>query len=207
MGNTIDRVRLRGTALSKLTDKRRVFVLEYLSNGMRGKEAAQVAGYAVPAVAACKLLKNKQVSSAIQKLGTELLDKKEFTAEQVIEQIRTILEFNVMKHVRRASKGGYLVVDEESYTELAEVIGHCISEVELSERETKEGDIVREFKLKLMSKDKALQLACQYFGILNDSSIAQTIVNINWDDMYTRSNIKEQDRLEQIIEAEGRPIE
>ena len=205
MGGVIDKVRLRGTALSKLTDKRRVFVLEYLANGMCGTSAAKVAGYAAPAVAASKLLKNKQVSSAIVKLGTKLFDKKEFTAEKVVEQIQTVLQFNLMKHVR-ASKGGYLVVGEETYNELAEIIGHCITEIEVSETVTKDGDLIREFRLKMMSKDKAIDLAARYFGLFNDSPITQNIVNINWDEMYIRPT-KRVDELEQIIEAAGRPIE
>lgn len=77
------------TELDELTDKRRVFVEEYLQC-WNGSEAARRAGYAYPGREAYRLLKN----DVIQEIVQERIREKAMSADEVLVHLADVARFD-----------------------------------------------------------------------------------------------------------------
>jgi len=62
----LKRIALPPLGTKKLTDKQAIFVQEYLTNGFKHKQAAEIAGYSDPGVSGCQLIKTPRVQDAIK---------------------------------------------------------------------------------------------------------------------------------------------
>lgn len=92
------------TELSELTDKRRVFVEEYL-RCWNGTEAARRAEYAYPRREASRLLSNADIRELID----ERIREKAMSADEVLAHLADIARFDVGDVV---GPGGVLDLDE-----------------------------------------------------------------------------------------------
>ena len=205
MGNILNKRLKQGVAKGRLTDKQRIFISEYLANGCDARAAAIMAGGkpSSAAVLGHKYLKQPLVARALQRAGTELMDSRRDKAIQVVEQLFRLLQFNLMS-VARKSKHGYLEVDEDVYEEITPIIGDCVTEVEFKTIEAPDGETHTVFRLKLMSKDRALELAMKYCELLTDKQEHTFKTAIDWSKLYEPSNGEANVVEGMIVEASKR---
>lgn len=160
----------RGKDPSKLSAQQRMFVEELLADpGFNITAAARKAGYKHAPQSANRLIKNKVISRVIGKKLKERSDRLEFTADQVLDRLRVLLEVDLTH-----------IYDDRGYTTMAkvkalpDVVRQCITKVTTERVKVdvdEDGLPVYENKVHVewMSKDAALQLAMKHFGLLSDN--------------------------------------
>jgi phage terminase small subunit len=214
MPKILNKRRIRGTKSSDLSDKQRLLADAYLANGCNATKAAKEAGYKNPGIMGPRILQKPAVKKYLQAQGNKLITEKELRAEDIIRQLTRILTFNVMKAFKSGGGGGFMEVTEEQYDIIAEAIGDCVTEVKTvvkgKEIITKDGDLIQEketkFLLKLMSKERAIEIMAKYFGLLIDKVDTQQTVNINWNDMFTPRNGQPNPVEQAILEVEAKAV-
>jgi len=182
--------RKRGVDPNKLGGKMLEFCECYIANGMsNAAQAVRDAGYTCkfPAQYATKLLTNPKVQGYLAKRRTELIEQIEITREELLDKMQRVLSFNLMKYARN-SKGASIVVDEEHYDAVAELIGDCVTKISATEKTSADGTVSRRIEIELMSKDAMFNLAMKYKGLLEpDSKINLNVggLGVTWDELCT----------------------
>lgn len=169
----------RGTNPNRLTTKQRVAIDEWFANGMNGAGACRVAGYSQPATAWVKLIRDPKIVAYIEKRLTEINEGQELRKAELIGKMKRLNDFNLMKYAR-SSRGDSLVIDEEHYDLVAEMIGDCVTKIKVTEKEDETG-IRRSIEIELMSKDKMFELEARYRGLLIDKIQAAVTVGTTED--------------------------
>lgn len=163
------------------------FCEHYVSNGMKGAEAARAAGYkpSNAAQVARNLLATPKVAAYVSKRLTEIGDELSLKRHELLAIMRKVLQFNLMKYSRGkgSSHGKFsILIDEEYYDEIAEIIGDCVTKVTVQEKEEtlENGETItsRKISIELMSKDRMFELAMRYAGMIKDEK-GPTGVQVN----------------------------
>ena len=207
MGDVLKKQSKLGVKKSRLTDKQRIFISEYLANGCDARAAAIMAGGkpSSAAVLGNKYLKQPLVARALRKAATDWMGDKKEMAIRVVNQLNRLLTFNLME-VARKSKKGYLEVDADQYEAITPIIGDCVTEVEFRTITNEDGSTHTVFRLKLMSKDRALELAMKYCELLTDKSDVTVKTAIDWSKLYEPVNGQPNDIVEGMIEESIRSL-
>jgi hypothetical protein len=163
---------------SKLNLRQLEFCEHYLSNGMNGTAAAKAAGYSPKRahLEQTRLLKKKPIRDYLSWRKSQLQEEIDVTREELLDKMRRVLSFNLMKHAR--GTGDTFIVDEDHYDAVADAIGDCVTKVKAREVKDRKGGTTRTIEIELMSKDKMFELAMRYKNMLEDRG-GQTANNIN----------------------------
>lgn len=181
MGTT--KLRERGVALESLTDKQKMFVLEYTkAGGGSGAKAAELAGYKNPGVAAAQLLKQDKVSRAIGKILNGVAKTKELEREEIL------------KHLYWAvTRDPIDLVDEQGFfhtdlNKIPERMRACIDSFEVEQiTDYQTGNIIQKIKVRMNSKLGAIDLAMKHKGLFAPSQ-TETKVSFDWDQLAKGRN-------------------
>ena len=195
--------RKRGANPNKLAANQLLFADEYISNGLRGTEAARSVGYKNPGVMAAKMLKyNVDIRAYIEKKLTEISAEKSFRKYELLAKMERLSKFNLMKSAV-SSRGGKLEISVKRWEEVADEIGDCVTEIESEIIEGKEGYTRSVVRIKLMSKDRMHELEMKYFGLLTDKYEINQRMAIDWDKtLQPVDRETEVAAMEDIIEGE-----
>lgn len=183
-----------GKALEGLTEKQKVFVLEYAADLDRVR-AVKEAGYTGhPNVTAAKLLANPKIAAALAEIGTKL-DSAMLTVENLATQLARFVFRDVAAFV---NEEGYLTC---SLHQLPEEIRQCIEGWDV-EREYNEGELVGErIKVRLVPKIKAIELAMKWRNMLQPNQVSvQNTVNFDWSKFYDLPPSVVDQRLQKALE-------
>ena len=179
----LDPTRRRGVKASDLTEKQYEFCELYLANGMNGTQAAKEVGYSRPTSQAGRLLSKPTIKAYLSKRRSEIIDQIEITREELLSKIKRTLDFNLMKYAR-SGNGKSICVDEEHYDEVAEMIGDCVTKIKVKEIEDNVGNVTRQIEIDLISKERVLELAMKYKGMLTDKVEAKiNNEGFSWDEL------------------------
>lgn len=155
-----------------LREKQEFFCREYLID-LNATQAALRAGYSEKTAYAqgCALLKHPEVQNRIEALKKERAAALKITAERVLQELARIAFADIRRVSRFGPDGVELVPDEE----LEEDDAAAISEV--SQVATDKG---RNIKMKMHSKERALELLSRHVGIFKDDGAPRgvTVVNV-----------------------------
>lgn len=151
-----------------LTPKERLFIAEYLKD-KNGSRAAIAAGYkkAGAAVTASKLIRKPNVAEAINASLTQIIEKAELTAAEVLAEIRKLAFADVTDAF---DENGEL----KNLKTLPEDVRKALSSVETDElfegfgKEREKIGVTR--KVKFADKVRALEMLAKYFKLLTDVS-------------------------------------
>lgn len=142
----------------KLNARQQKFIAEYLID-RNATQAAIRAGYSKNGVGqtAHALLKNPEISSAIQNAQEKMLAKFEITRERVVKEMARLAFSDMRKYAKWSEHGIELRSSEELTDDEAAAVA------ELSETSGK----TRTRRFKLHSKDRALEMLAKYFGLFD----------------------------------------
>lgn len=168
---------LRTPTLHKLTNQKKLFVLEFFCDpSMNGKEAAIRAGYSKKSAAkqAAKLLADPRVKSAIDSLGRKLRKKYELKSEDIIEQ----LYYCVMRNATEYVDQNGIILNGKSIHDLPEKEQQAIDGIDQRVRrftrkcgccgaEAMEQVEDIKTKLKLVPKAPSIELAMKHQGLFS----------------------------------------
>lgn len=118
----------------KLTEKQRIFVIEFARLGSK-VEAARAAGYASPEAVASALTdpdKFPAVCAAIQEVTRQRDARALKSADDILRYIHTAMFFQPLKFFQPGERGGWLI-DQAGFDALPPDIGCLIEEVEKRE--------------------------------------------------------------------------
>lgn len=173
--------RTRGADIKKLTAQQQRFVLELMNDpSFNANAAAKRAGYSNPSVAACKLLKQKNIAAILGKeqsrRNTELrLDANTLLRELAYQALRDPLDL--------CDENGTIIVDD--LRKLPERIRRCIDSIKVKQIRDAEGNVVGQtVELKLTPKMMAIELAMKHFGLLGPQEI-DVKMRVDWDALYS----------------------
>lgn len=148
--------------MTKLNDKQRLFVAEYIVD-FNGAAAARRAGYAekTARITAAKLLTKANVQESIQTAIESRLKALDVTADRVLQELARI-GFSDMRDYTAWGPRGVRLKD---YSELSEDAARAVSEV--SQTITLNGGSL---KFKLHDKKAALELLGKHLGLFEGST-------------------------------------
>lgn len=158
-------------AKDDLAPKMQLFVNALLaSETFNATEAAKIAGYKAPSVAACKLLNNEIVARIIGKRLHDRLERLELTADEVITQLTTVLRFDPLV-LYNLGPGGILTIKDLSL--VPESMRRCITKMKPRKKiyRDRSGNETIEYSvdIEFMDKNNALALAMKHFGLIVDN--------------------------------------
>lgn len=147
--------------MKDLTDQQRIFVEEYTADrSLNGAKAARAAKYAVPDVAAARLLGNPKVRAVLCSIIEADLEDVGVKREDVLREL-AFLAFSNVKDLFDPETGEVIAPHE-----LPDHVAASISEVLIDETEDEDGNIKRKIKYKQHSKSHALELWAKRFQLL-----------------------------------------
>lgn len=141
-----------------LTPQRKRFCEEYVKD-LRGKDAAIRAGYSAKSAEtkSSKLLAEKPVKKYIAHLQQQIAKRNDLTVDAVIQELALLGFYNIQDLLT----GDNTI---ERLKSLTPEVAKCIVGVKVTERKTKDGDIIIETDLKLADKKEALKLIGMHLG-------------------------------------------
>jgi hypothetical protein len=166
-----------------LTDKQRVFVLEYAAE-LNSTRAAREAGYRNPNVMGAKLLKAPKIQRAIRALLKPKLDEIGLTVENVLRQLSRFLFRNIAPF---CDADGYLACSPK---DLPDDIQQCIDSWEVERDYHKDGELLSEkIRVHCVSKVGALTLAMKYLKLLppNQTNSQVNVNGFDWKAFYAEA--------------------
>lgn len=170
------RKRMAPTAVSAyakddLCPKKQLFVNALLaSESFNATEAARIAGYKAPSVAASKLMHDEIIARIIGKRLHDRLERLELTADEVISQLTCILRFDPLE-LFDVKPDGILTVKNLSQVPIA--MRRCITKLKPKTKVTRDRSgnetIEHSIDIEFMDKNAALALAMRHFGLIVDN--------------------------------------
>lgn len=183
-----------------LTDQQQIFVSQYPIH-WNGARAAADAGYANPAVSACKLLKNPIIQQAVAWEKEQLIKKLGISPSEVLFHLWCMATVNGGDFTDETGK---IITDMNALTVRAK---NCIAGIEqtVTTYTSDDGAVTEEVttKLKLTNKNDAINTAMKHKGLFeaNNSQLPGGLI-ADWNTLYGRPK----DALEpDIIEVEVAP--
>lgn len=178
------------SAFEKLSDRRKVFVTEYISD-FNASRAAREAGYSLPDKQGAVIKDDPLVKKAIAECLEPMLAENRLTADSILQQLSNFLFCNVFRFV---DEDGYL---DRPLKDLPDFVQQCITGYTVEpERYTKDGELLtgKRIKVTLVDKVACLNLAMKYRNLLNPESVtnigvfgSQEDVRRFWQDFNSRS--------------------
>jgi hypothetical protein len=214
---------MAGTPVTgELNNRQILFIEEYVNGPFRGCAAKCVvrAGYAPKGAKSfgsqlCNPKLYPVVAAAIEKAMAERrerLKKPLMEAEETLNWIQRVMEFNPMDFFEPGGKGGAYglqgwLMSEEQYKNLPREIGQMIEEIERRETVVGKGPMAKtivKYWVKLVSKTAMAQLAakCQLGEKINQS----TTVKFDWDSLHKKMEEGEKDDIEEAISQAGQDV-
>lgn len=192
-----------GSALDELTDKQRIFVVEYAAD-LDKRRAIREAGYKgndnVLRARANNLLADSKIKAALAEIGTKF-DAGMLTIENITKQLVRFLFRNLAEFV---DNDGYLKCD---LTNLPEDVQQCVESFETDNRYDKEGNLdSQKIKVKFVSKIKALELAMKYKQMLSGDvnvnvDARNQQFNFDWKQFYNAPPNVVEDKMREILDG------
>ena len=179
MSTTLIKSRKYGANINKLTQGQQMFCLEMLANkGMNATDAARLAGYKQPGVAANKLLKTKAIAAILGKLKRERIERLKMDGDRILKEI----EYCALRDpLDLCDESGQIIVN--NLADIPEHMRRCIDSLEITRyTDAETGDTRDVIKLKLVSKLGALEMAAKHFGLLTEKHDIQH--SIDWNPLY-----------------------
>lgn len=166
-----------------LTPKQKLFVAEYLANGMNATEAAKSAGYSAKTAHSQgpRLLDNVEVAAAIDAKINKTLGKLDITAEKVLQEIAKMAFLDPRKLF--ASDGSLIPIHELDDHTAASVAGLEVNELFEGQGEQKHAYGLCK-KIKIADKGQNLERLGKHLKLFTDKVestsevIAKVIVNL-----------------------------
>lgn len=155
----------RGVNLDRMVDRKRKFVSEYVID-LNGTQAAIRAGYSKNGaqVTASRLL-NKDLNPDVHKAVGAALYRLSLVAEMSAVELRQHIDkairLNPFRFFEPGDNGGWLI-DEKKLDEIPDEIGQMVKECEKRTIELPDGTTVSKFWVKLVDKDKMIELSAKY---------------------------------------------
>jgi phage terminase small subunit len=156
----------------KLTDKEKVFIAEYCSNGFNGSKAAITAGYSkkTSRQIATENLTKPHIKEEIKGYIDSILSQYKDTLEyEIIQTYKTLAFYNVEDIIKK--DGSLKVTDLKKLGELSK----CIKGIQT----TFNAKGVKQVKIMLEDRDHALEMLSKYIGILRDNEVTINIFSEN----------------------------
>lgn len=149
----------------QLTDKERMFAMEYLACNYNATEAARRVGYSNPGVAGCNVLKKPHVQHAIRTFETDTLAKVGIRAEDVLLQLYYLISRDAGDF---CDDEGKIVTDVHRLNPRARA---CIDGIKqkVTTHTSEDGSITEEIttELKLTPKSVAVDMGMKHKGLFS----------------------------------------
>jgi phage terminase small subunit len=167
----ISRTRLADASV--LTDKERIFCAEYLANNMEATKAFDVAfpgkrksnGHAY----VTQLLKKPSIRAYLGSILQARLERAGLTAERILHRLECAIFLDPLDLYQPGDVDG--VYELKPLDEIPREARRCITKCKTRVRETECGmDVTTE--IEFMSKDKAVELAMKYLGLLRETNVS-----------------------------------
>ncbi len=182
MGTTIVKPCKKGSNLDSLTDKRRIFVLEYLADSSYdAAKAARKAGYKHPQQAANKLMNDKKIAAIIGKHQRLREEKLEFGGDSLFKYMISILELNPFDYFILSENGYWVISDPKK---LPAKVAQFVEAFELEETVSLSGRKDYRYKVKLISKTAVLALMVKVQTV--DKHEHKVEHSMDWDSIFTK---------------------
>ena len=148
----------------KPTNRQRVFIETYLSNGFNGTKAAIIAGYSEKTARqhAAWLLSNPNVKPLLERRVRDLLSDTESMTVQWLKQVNNICEFDIRKVADWEEDE--LVFKPSS--EIDDDTALAISEISCIRTGGKNPS--SSMKIKALDKNRALEMKAKFLGIIGE---------------------------------------
>lgn len=160
-----------------LNKRHRLFVSEYLANGLEGAAAYRTAFQRksqkpltkeVATAGAQRLLKRPDIQAYLSRVMASYHDRKQFEAEDVLLHLREALFLDPIDLFDSSNVDG--VWEVKALEDIPPQVRKCITNIKSRTRiDPETGDQVQDLEIKLISKDKALDLAMKYFGLISQA--------------------------------------
>lgn len=195
----------------RLDDKERIFCAEYIANGMKAPEAAAVVypkhrgKRNVLSTMSANMLKRPRVKMYLGQLLQERLEHSGLTTERVLKQLETALFADPLDIFEPGDLDG--VYKMKSLDEIPRDLRRCINKLKFKVIETDEGDREIFAEIEFINKEKALEMAMKYRGLLKDSGVVVNNTNnisVNFDSLADSEDI---DVIEARLVSEERAAE
>lgn len=156
----------------RLTPQMERFCVEYLANGLNGKEAAKAAGYASePAKKAWKLLKHPKVQERIEQHRKAALESNQLSIDKIVQEYSALAFFDPAKLFD--AQGNPIPISE-----LDEATRKAIAGLDVFEQHEGSGKDRRLVgytkKYRLASKQAALDSLAEWLGMFKDKRATPT---------------------------------
>ena len=184
----------------------RVFCAEYMANGVGSLvDAAMIAWpnqkKTTATVSANNVLKKPTVVAYLQKMIDAKLSKTGLATERLLRHLETALFLDPadLFEMSTTRKGSYVV---KSLEDIPKEVRQCITELKCRVKESWDeyGSPVEEtfIEFRLINKDKALEMAMKYRGLLADSGVSVNIQQnnrpqINFDQLCSPEDSSDSD--------------
>lgn len=167
---------------TRLMAPERIFAAEYMSNGFNAAQAASVAWPNMKPVSAGQhgrdVLKRPRVKDYLSRLLHAKLEATGLSAERVLRKLEYVLFLDPLDFFEPGDIDG--VYKLKSLDGIPAEARECVTKLKCkSHMDAVTGDVEVYMEVEFMSKDKALEMAMKYQGLLHDTNINQ--VNIGSD--------------------------
>ncbi len=179
----------------QMTDKQRMFVAEYMTNGYNATQAAIKAGYSkkVAQAQGARLIKQPLIARALKKLMGDALHKKGLEREAILEKVSQNLHRNLRD---LADEKGIIVSNMNDIPERAYAY---IDGFEVRQIFGQDGEVVGQtIKIKLSPNASVQDMAMKFIGAYAPEK-HETKHSIDWDALCTPS--QEISPMEQKLKA------
>ena len=190
--------------LEGLTEKMKVFVMEYCADG-DGVRSCKEAGYngnrQVLANRANRLLNNEKVKRAIAEIKRPYMEEAGLTVEHLTLQLKRFLNRNLLPYL---DDEGNLTC---SLRDLPEEIQQCVNGVKVKRKKhyDEEGNLVgvdEYIDLQFVDKMAAANTLAKHLGMFQDVQLNDNRTFINYGDLYDEGNSGED-----VIEGKFKELE
>lgn len=186
-------------AIDKLTEKQKLFVMEYAARMDRGA-AIKAAGYVGKPKTlynmSQRLLANPKVQAALAEVGTKL-DSAELSVDHLVLRLSQFLNRNLLPFL---DADGNLTCRP---SELPEDIQQCVEGFDVEKEYDREtGEVSSEkIKLRFVPKVKAIELAMRWKQMLQPNNVTniQNNISVDWSRFNEEPPDPIRDRIQQAL--------
>lgn len=177
---------------TKLTPQQKLFVENFMKNGMNGKRACIAAGYSERSSesTASRLLRNDKVQAYLTKCRRKLLNDNEKHAVDWLNKVENLTNANIKNVAEWDPENGLVVKDS---VDIDDKDTYGISEIQ-SKWNKDSGQY--DFKVKMVDRAKALDMKGKFIGTLSEGF-----------EITARNNEEKKEHKQSIEERNNRLIE
>lgn len=179
MASTVIVPKGRAASLKKMSNAEIVFCAEYLANGMNGAAAVRVAWpkNKNPGPFVHRILQRPKVKAYLGKLLHNRLEQAGLETDAILNKLRIALHFDPINVFESVGDGVFRV---KQLDEIPEEIRCCITKLKsktktLYDSDGNESGTETFIELEFMSRDKALEMAMKYRGLLEPDKMGGNV--------------------------------